>query len=90
MDIKQRIETRMKEMGFNPTQLSKLAGLNQTYVRDLLAAGDPNPRVKHLSALAETLDVSVHYLVTGERPDQPVDILDDLQAMIDAKRKAAS
>jgi len=52
----------MAELGLNAKQLSLSAGLNETYVRDLLKAEKPNPRYFHLKALASALGVSVQWL----------------------------
>lgn len=64
----------MTELGLNAKQLSLAAGLNETYVRDLLKAEKPNPRYFHLKALAVELGVSVAWLDTGE--DQGAQIID--------------
>lgn len=67
MSIKDRISEKMVELDLNPTSLSQRAGLNKTYVRDLLANDDPNPRIKHLSSLAEALGVTLSWLHIGDK-----------------------
>jgi len=83
----QRIIQRMEELGLNAKQLSLSAGLNETYVRDLLKAETPNPRLNHLKALAEKLDVTVEWLDTGEKSADIVSIWDRIPDR-DAKRRA--
>lgn len=72
----ERIIKKMDELGLNAKQLSLTAGLNETYVRDLLRAENPNPRYFHLRALATTLAVSTHWLATGDGEDNVIDFWD--------------
>ncbi len=85
-----RIEMRMLELELNAKQLSLAAGLNETYVRDLLKTEKPNPRYFHLKALAEQLQVSVHWIDTGEDVEPPgvVRIWDHIRARDERKRNA--
>lgn len=71
-----RIIQKMEELGFNAKQLSLLAGLNETYVRDLLKADAPNPRLQHVKALARQLKVSVEWLDSGETVEGGAEIID--------------
>ncbi|MEH6744118.1 helix-turn-helix domain-containing protein [Hyphomonas sp.] len=71
-DLKQRIQQRMKELGWKSAPLSKAAGLNPTYVRDLLRTSEPNPRLRHLQALAEQLETNVGWLVEGKEPEAEI------------------
>jgi phage repressor protein C with HTH and peptisase S24 domain len=45
----------MSLLGFNPKSLSRAAGLNETYVRDILAGKSLNPKSEHLAKLAKAL-----------------------------------
>lgn len=74
MTIQDRIRQKMEELGLNPTALSKAAGLNQTYVRDLLESDDPNPRLRHLQALASVLGVKIEWLIEGADQNKIADI----------------
>lgn len=67
--------------GGNVSQAARKAGLNPTYVRDLLRDDDPNPRASHLSKLADHFGCSMAYLlgetdlvhpaaIYGEMPDE--------------------
>lgn len=57
-----RILARMNELGVNAKEVSLAAGLNETYVRDLLKAKEPNPRLQHIKALATELDTTIGWL----------------------------
>ena len=74
MDMKQRIRDRMEELDLTAKGLSLAAGLNETYVRDLLKADIPNPRLNHIKALAKELRVSVEWLDTGKSSAEVIDI----------------
>ena len=83
----ERILMRMKELGFNAKQLSLAAGLNETYVRDLLKAEKPNPRLQHLKALTVELGVSIDWLDSGEEQSQSAEIVDIWGRIIDREDK---
>jgi phage repressor protein C with HTH and peptisase S24 domain len=71
--IARAVERRMKALGLNPKRLSKKAGLNETFMRDLLQGRSRNPRHDTLQKLAEALDCSVGELA-GERPNSATSI----------------
>ncbi len=89
MGIKERIVQRMQEMNLKSATLSKLAGLNQTYVRDLLSSDDPNPRIRHLTALADALEVSVEWLLDGAESEQESEITDLWEHKLDKQARQA-
>lgn len=82
----ERVLQRMTELGLNAKQLSLSAGLNETYVRDLLQADVPNPRLNHLKALAERLRVTVEWLDTGHQSAEIIDIWDSIIDRNDKQR----
>ena len=88
-DMGKRISERMTELGLNAKQLSLAAGLNETYVRDLLKTEKPNPRFYHLKALAGQLGVSMHWLDTGEEVEPEskpkAEVVDIWSRILDAK-----
>jgi len=57
--IAREIERRMKALRLNRKQLSQKAGLNETFVRDLLNGKSKNPRGDSLAKLAAVLGCSV-------------------------------
>ncbi|MGB4101634.1 MAG: helix-turn-helix transcriptional regulator [Alphaproteobacteria bacterium] len=60
------IETR----GMNPRQLSLMAGLNPTAVRDMLSGRARYPRYDTLQALARALDTTPAYLMGDQNAHQ--------------------
>ena len=60
-----RLRLRMKTQGIGAKALSLKAGLNDTYVRDILKGKSRNPRNAHLQKLALALECQVSDL-TGE------------------------
>ena len=70
-----RILQKMDELDLNAKQLSLKAGLNETYVRDLLKADKPNPRLQHLKSLANELGVTVEWLDSGDNEDSGAEIV---------------
>jgi hypothetical protein len=61
--FKKRLEFYMIKEKFNPTSLSRAAGLNITAVRDILAhKGDPNTGINTLIKLCRALNVTLHQL----------------------------
>ena len=57
--IARNVRRRMAAKGLGPKALSRKAGLNETYVRDLLKGRSLNPRQAHLQNLAVALDCRV-------------------------------
>ena len=95
--IVHNLRLRMKAKGVGPKALSLKAGLNETYVRDLLKGRSRNPRQGHLQNLAAALDCQVSDL-TGEKPaarpgdattnDAKGKLLDAFDAMTEEQRRA--
>lgn len=63
--VAQEVTRRMRELGLNPKKLSKRAGLNETFVRDLSQGKSRNPRADSLGKLATALDCTVSDLTGG-------------------------
>ena len=53
--VARAIYARMDELKMNPTQLSREAGLNATYVRDILEGKSKNPKTAEIERLAKAL-----------------------------------
>ncbi len=51
----EEVNRRMEELGLNPKRLSLAAGLNETYVRDIMRGRTRNPRTDSLGKLARAL-----------------------------------
>lgn len=63
--VAREVTRRMKALGLNPKSLSKKAGLNQTFVRDLSKGKSRNPRADSLDKLATALGCTVSDLTNG-------------------------
>lgn len=70
MSLAGRIEKRLEAKGLKRAEASKLAGLNQTYIRDLIEERVKNPRAEHLARLAEVLDTTLEWLALGTGPEE--------------------
>lgn len=67
--IRANLAREMKAKGFAAKRLSKVAGLGETAVRDIMNSDSPEgPRAGTLLKLAEALDVSAASLLSGEMP----------------------
>jgi DNA-binding Xre family transcriptional regulator len=61
--LKARLEFYMRQKGFNPTNLSRRAGLSITSVRDILQhPGKPDPRITTVVKLCKALDIKPYQL----------------------------
>jgi phage repressor protein C with HTH and peptisase S24 domain len=61
------VERRMLLLGMQQKHLARAAGLNETYVRDLIKGKSKNPRGEHLAKLAEALGCTVGDLMAPPR-----------------------
>ena len=70
--LSDRLDRLMRIAGYNPSSLSRTAGLGQTAVRDILEGRVASPRYATLQAIAAVLGISVNVLVQegdAETPD---------------------
>jgi transcriptional regulator with XRE-family HTH domain len=61
--LARRIDARMKALGIGQKHLALRAGLNETYVRDILAGKSRNPLAAKLAQLATVLECDVAELL---------------------------
>lgn len=73
MDIKQRIIEKRKELGLNQTELAKRAGLQAPSISQY-ENGIRNPSYEALMKLANALNTTSDYLVSGTVTDQPTSL----------------
>lgn len=64
--LPERVKERMDALGLNPFSAATKAGLGADYVRDILRGKVKSPGADKLARLAETLETSTVYLLTGE------------------------
>ncbi len=75
--IARNVRLRMEVKGLGPKALSLQAGLNETYVRDLLKGRSRNPKQAHLQQLAVALDCRASDLTGETEPATPGAMLTD-------------
>ncbi|HEY2105557.1 MAG TPA: helix-turn-helix transcriptional regulator [Candidatus Binataceae bacterium] len=66
--VARQVHYRMVDMGLSPKALSLRAGLNETYVRDLLIGRSRNPKGHQLTQLAAALECEVADLLNAVDP----------------------
>jgi phage repressor protein C with HTH and peptisase S24 domain len=66
--VARAVERRMKALELTPKSLSKKAGLNETYIRDILEGRSRNPRFDTLEKVAGALGCTLGDL-TEDRPN---------------------
>jgi SOS-response transcriptional repressor LexA len=84
--LAQRLAKRMDRLNLNNSQLGRLSGTSETFVRDIRRGKSLNPGPEKLAKLAAALGTTLEWLVTGE--DEPADrpkvegleVLGDIQA----------
>lgn len=54
--LKERLERRMAEVGVKAKRLAQEAGLNETYIRDILKERSQHPTASRIEKVFETLD----------------------------------
>jgi transcriptional regulator with XRE-family HTH domain len=69
MEVKDEITRRMRLLGLSPKQLSVAAGLNQSYVADILAGRSHSPRWENLVKISAALGCTIAELTgVAENP----------------------
>ena len=63
--LAREVHKRATEAGVGQKALAELAGLNETYVRDLYKARVFNPRHEHLAKLAAALGCTIDELISA-------------------------
>jgi transcriptional regulator with XRE-family HTH domain len=67
--LAREVHRRMVALGLNQRKLAQQAGLNETYVRDIITGRSRNPRRDQLERLARALGCSIGDLPSGTLPD---------------------
>ncbi len=70
MALVDEIKRRMSALGLNPKRLSLAAGLNETYVRDILGGRTNSPRWDNLGKLSAALGCTIAELTGASDPHQ--------------------
>lgn len=64
--IRDRLSALIDARATNPRAVAIKAGLNPTYVRDILTGKTKSPTLWKLKDVAAALDTSVNYILTGD------------------------
>lgn len=64
--VADEIRRRLRARGWTAKQLSLTAGLNESYVRDVLSRKSQRPRIAELLKIANALDCTVNDLISQE------------------------
>lgn len=83
--LSRRVADLMAARGTNQKHLAQMAGLNETYVRDVLTGRSKNPRHQHLAKLAEALGTTIDQLVS----DDERGVTGTVRKMSNATKRAA-
>src|SRR5512139_443164 len=70
-----RLRARCKQFGMNAAQAAELAGLNRTFVYDIMRGKSANPNLGKLDRLAQALKVERNWLIHGMgevQGDEPI------------------
>jgi SOS-response transcriptional repressor LexA len=71
-DIANRIKSRLIAVGLSAQKASKLAGLSNDGIRNILRHQDQGPRAATINKLAPILKTTSEYLLTGTTPAAPI------------------
>jgi transcriptional regulator with XRE-family HTH domain len=71
MSLVERIQRRLRATGLRPRRASELAGLNPTYLRDILDGRTRNPKTEQLTKLAAVLKTTSEWLLEGRGEEEP-------------------
>jgi phage repressor protein C with HTH and peptisase S24 domain len=64
--LRDRLRARARQLGIAPADLATLAGVNRSFVYDILRARSVRPNAEGLDRIAEALKVDRNWLLTGE------------------------
>lgn len=85
--LAQRLSERMQTLQLNNSQLGRLSGTSESFVRDILRGKSKSPSPDKLSRLATALGRSLEWLVNGQADGSPapslvdgLEVLGDIQA----------
>jgi phage repressor protein C with HTH and peptisase S24 domain len=64
--LRDRLRARARQLGISPADLATLAGVNRSFVYDILRARSTRPSAERLDRIAEVLKVDRDWLLHGE------------------------
>jgi len=63
--LQDRVNKRLQQLGLRETDVAKLAGVNRSFLHDVLRGRSKRPNPEKLSRVATALKVDLHWLLTG-------------------------
>ena len=88
--IGQRLKSEMKKRGINSTALASTAGVKTSFIYDVISGKSANPSTVKLARVADSLGVSLKFLVDSNESDKPElahsDIISIPRLLIDTNR----
>lgn len=63
--LAERLQGRIKQLGLNPGRLAELAGVNRSFIYDILRGRSENPTLERLAKIAAVLKVEPSWLTSG-------------------------
>lgn len=64
-----RLRAQMLRKGLNPKTLAERANVGRSFVYDILSGRSCNPTSAKIAAIADKLDISMQYLLSGTHPN---------------------
>ena len=68
-NIAQRVQSRLKKLDLSMRKASLEAGLSDAFIRNIISGKSESPRGINLSKLAQTLQTTESWLLTGDGPE---------------------
>lgn len=65
LSLADRLRARTQQLGLTPAQIAEMAGLNRSFVYDILRGRSENPNLERLAQLAYVLKVERNWLLHG-------------------------
>lgn len=72
-----RLKEEMQKKNLNPKDLSKKACVGRSFVYDILSGKSSNPTTNKIKAIANALEVSMEYIISGTKTAEEMEKLND-------------
>lgn len=71
MLLSRNLKTLLEDKELTLTQLAKLSGVPKSTLSGWVHGSSTNPRIDQLILVADALRVSIDFLITGRKPEEP-------------------
>lgn len=68
--LAERLKKRMNEVGMSAREIAERSEVGRSFIYDILSGKSANPTTIKLTAVAETLGVTVPFLISGEEEEE--------------------